>query len=350
VAVALDLDTGAEVWRTLLGQSVVNASPAIEERSGVVRLTTYDPFGGNARLLTLDLDSGEIILDPTIGSASGASPALHGLRSYVALTDGSVKAFNGGDELWTASTPAGFFGGTVYHDDAIYAASYGFSGGRDNSTLVKLDAATGDELWSVPSERTDTMPIPLGDGRIVLSAGLEGFGSLPTVQVYEDLGASAERLWDRAAATWDDLNGDGAIDPGEFLALGGWDHQPAAIAAPDGAALLVGAPEGGLALLDLDAHPASAGFVLSASDLGGGSPAVARGVAVSAWLDHVAAFALGGACEADFDGDGALTIFDFLAFQNAFDAGAVAADFDGDGTLTLFDFLAFQNAFDAGCG
>jgi hypothetical protein len=55
------------------------------------------------------------------------------------------------------------------------------------------------------------------------------------------------------------------------------------------------------------------------------------------------------ACRADFDGDSALTIFDFLAFQNAFDAGDLAADLDGDGTLTLFDFLAFQNAFDAGC-
>jgi len=54
-------------------------------------------------------------------------------------------------------------------------------------------------------------------------------------------------------------------------------------------------------------------------------------------------------CRADFDEDGQLTIFDFLAFQNAFDAGDPAADFDGDGELTLFDFLAFQNAFDAGC-
>ena len=25
------------------------------------------------------------------------------------------------------------------------------------------------------------------------------------------------------------------------------------------------------------------------------------------------------------------------------------ADFDRDGSLTLFDFLCFQNAFDAGC-
>ncbi|MEO1008257.1 MAG: GC-type dockerin domain-anchored protein [Planctomycetota bacterium] len=58
---------------------------------------------------------------------------------------------------------------------------------------------------------------------------------------------------------------------------------------------------------------------------------------------------LGDACPADFDGDGELTLFDFLAFQNAFDLGEASADFDGDGELTLFDFLAFQNAFAAGC-
>ncbi len=57
----------------------------------------------------------------------------------------------------------------------------------------------------------------------------------------------------------------------------------------------------------------------------------------------------GGGCRADIDGDGSLTLFDFLAFQNAFDAGDLLADFDGDGSLTLFDFLAFQNEFDAGC-
>ncbi|MEQ8315900.1 MAG: GC-type dockerin domain-anchored protein [Phycisphaerales bacterium] len=54
-------------------------------------------------------------------------------------------------------------------------------------------------------------------------------------------------------------------------------------------------------------------------------------------------------CPADFDGDGSLTLFDFLAFQSAFDLGEPAADFDGDGALTLFDFLAFQSAFAVGC-
>ena len=54
-------------------------------------------------------------------------------------------------------------------------------------------------------------------------------------------------------------------------------------------------------------------------------------------------------CPADLDGDGALTLFDFLEFQNLFATGDAAADFDGDGELTLFDFLAFQSAFATGC-
>jgi hypothetical protein len=55
-------------------------------------------------------------------------------------------------------------------------------------------------------------------------------------------------------------------------------------------------------------------------------------------------------CAADLDLDGLLTIYDFLTFQNLFDAGDARADLDRDGAFTLLDFLAFQNAFDAGCG
>lgn len=57
-----------------------------------------------------------------------------------------------------------------------------------------------------------------------------------------------------------------------------------------------------------------------------------------------------GRCPADMDGDGALTLFDFLAFQDAFATGRDAADLDCDGSLTLFDFLAFQSLFATGCG
>ncbi len=67
---------------------------------------------------------------------------------------------------------------------------------------------------------------------------------------------------------------------------------------------------------------------------------------------HTAEFVIPGPgddCYADFNGDGALDLFDFLAFVNSFNAGGGDADCDGDGELNLFDFLCFVNAFNAGC-
>jgi hypothetical protein len=55
------------------------------------------------------------------------------------------------------------------------------------------------------------------------------------------------------------------------------------------------------------------------------------------------------ACAPDCDGDGTLSFFDFLCFQNLFSTGDPAADCDNDGDLTFFDFLCFQDLFIAGC-
>lgn len=54
-------------------------------------------------------------------------------------------------------------------------------------------------------------------------------------------------------------------------------------------------------------------------------------------------------CYADFDGSGALDLFDFLGYVNAFNAQDPSADCTGGGVLDLFDFLCFVNAFNAGC-
>jgi len=54
-------------------------------------------------------------------------------------------------------------------------------------------------------------------------------------------------------------------------------------------------------------------------------------------------------CYADFNGDGSLDIFDFIAFQTAFQDDDPAADCNGDGTLDIFDFICFQPAFNDGC-
>ncbi|MEQ8843839.1 MAG: GC-type dockerin domain-anchored protein [Phycisphaerales bacterium] len=104
--------------------------------------------------------------------------------------------------------------------------------------------------------------------------------------------------------------------------------------------------------IDLDSPIAGdrLGLGLAASEGRVLAGARARGVDGVSGAGSAFVFEAGEAgCRADFDGDGELTIFDFLAFQTAFDAGDLRADFDGDGSLTIFDFLAFQTAFDAGC-
>lgn len=54
-------------------------------------------------------------------------------------------------------------------------------------------------------------------------------------------------------------------------------------------------------------------------------------------------------CYADFNGDGTLSILDFLAFQNAWKDDQPAADCNGDQTFDILDFICFKDALDAGC-
>jgi hypothetical protein len=51
----------------------------------------------------------------------------------------------------------------------------------------------------------------------------------------------------------------------------------------------------------------------------------------------------------DLDGDSEASLFDFLEFQNLFDAQSHQADFFYDGRLDVFDFLEFFNEFDNAC-
>jgi hypothetical protein len=54
-------------------------------------------------------------------------------------------------------------------------------------------------------------------------------------------------------------------------------------------------------------------------------------------------------CPADFNGDGALNILDFVAFQAAFVAMDPGADCTGEGIFNVLDFVCFQGAFVEGC-
>jgi hypothetical protein len=54
-------------------------------------------------------------------------------------------------------------------------------------------------------------------------------------------------------------------------------------------------------------------------------------------------------CPADFNGDGTLSVLDFVAFQLAWQAGDPSADCDASGTFDVVDFVCFQGLFQDGC-
>ncbi|MFT5423708.1 MAG: outer membrane protein assembly factor BamB [Phycisphaerales bacterium] len=324
--IALGTRTGRVKWRTTLLGPVVNASPIVTDDLGPrdrAFVTDYGYLSDAGRLYCLNTDPydatlnpyqpGEIVWSVVIDSvSSGNSPAYANGTVYVAtpgngFSGGSVLAFDTESTspphsppspawVFNNTNPTGFFGGVSVRRGAVFAATYGFGGGQLNSNIVKLSAQTGALLWSAPSNRTSSTPVPLADGRVVLSGGIlpdpvfGDYGSRPSIAVYEAMGTLT---LETALHTWTDADQDGSIDPGEALLLGGWTHQPVVIESASGHAeaivavspttSLPGLGGVGLARLDLDWTPGSPTPLISqASPLGGGSAAAPGGWLLSA--------------------------------------------------------------------
>lgn len=253
---SFDLSSGALNWSRALAAPVVNASPVATSdllMRDRVLITEYDGLAGNARLVCVNIDPFDAALNPyqpgaivwtyQLGMSSGDTVAYHQGRAYLGTigdpgyAPGSILCFDviaGPTPLWSFDNVIneGFFAAPLVHQPIgrgalLFAASYAFSGGRDSANLVKLDANTGGMLWSVPCNRSGATPIVLADGRVALSGGLKGYGTLPTLQLFADHESWGERLWDSAFNTWADSNHNGQIDLGEFVVMGGWTHQPA---------------------------------------------------------------------------------------------------------------------------
>lgn len=264
----LSARNGQVRWRTQLLAPVVNASALVTTDLGPadrVFVTDYGYCSDAGRLYCLNADPyhaalnpyqpGEIVWTVTIdGVSSGNSPAYDPQTRtlYVATPGdgfggpGRVLAYDATTTTppppaWTFTSPtnAGFFGGVSVRDGHVYAASYAFSGGQLNSNLVKLHASSGGLAWSAPSNRTDSTPVPLADGRVLLAGGVPpdpvfgDYGSRRSLALYDDDGTL---LLETTLDTWTDTNANGTPDPGEFTDLGGWTDQPVVLEHPSGRA------------------------------------------------------------------------------------------------------------------
>ncbi|MBX3322937.1 MAG: PQQ-binding-like beta-propeller repeat protein [Phycisphaeraceae bacterium] len=360
---ALSLADGATVWEIGTMSDIVNAAPLIVENAGSAARAFMTDFGFGAqpgRLYAINLDAfdaisnpfapGDLVWSRAIGPLSGATPALHEHRVLIATSDGRVLAFDAtavADHapLFEAINPTGlgFFGGISVRDGFAYAASYAFFGGLSSANMIKIDAATGTVIWSVPSNRTDATPVPLADGRILLSAGIAGFGSQPSLSLYVDHGASVSRAWDTHLAGGP--------------AAGFWTFTPVALEtmnqalapAPPAANDPLG-PMPRTLRLDLAKHPTDAGFVVETIEGAAISAATASGQFFGVGAGGVAAFAAALVnCPGDFNGNGTIDIFDAIAFLAAFSARDPAADLNGDGLFDFFDVQLFLAQYAAGC-
>lgn len=368
---AIDADNGHIDWETPLLRSIVNASVVVadEPDMGRIFITDFDGAGTNGSLYCINTDPfddmenpylpGEIVWREPIGGSSGNSPAyLDGVVYVASVTDsvspgfpdvGHVYAFevssaDGQRLLWSVGLGEGFFGGVAVVNGFVYAASYYPFGGTNNSTLVKIRAVDGVIQWTTPCERTDSIPVVDGD-RIYLSAGIPGFGSTPKVQAFVDHGSSASKLWD----TYADTSGS--------LVVGGWTHQPVLA---DGVLYCGRIPNGNvffgayteMFILNLDASPSDASFVIDHRIGFGSSPAISAGRLYSIGPGGLYSIAmLGDVCGgADIPGamaDGTVNGADVQCFVELLLSGGptaaeiAIADFDGDGAVTVHDAAIF---------
>lgn len=371
---AFDLPSGVLLWDVALANPVVNASPAVTQDlwpTNRVFITDSDPYGLGGRLYCINISPrlapinpyglGDVVWSVELGGTSGNTPAYQSGRVYV-TTLGDLTAFppvparvhafdararSAPAPLWTYSNAADpnarFFGGLGVVDGAVYAATYDFNGSGNNSNLVKLSAASGALQWTTPCNRTDAIPIVVGPApgatasRILLSTGLNYAGTVPSLQLFEETGASARLVWDSAAATWADANQNGRMDPGEYTPLAGWTHQPAVSSSLGGITAFVGTlPPGGnsttfpacvkLSAVDLDVNPGASAFVRAQFEGAGSSPAVADENVYTIGPDGLYAFGPA-PFQYDVNGDGEVSMEDLVAWEQGY--GDLDVDLDG---------------------
>ncbi len=369
---AFNIADGTPAWTITLDREIVNASPLIVWEPGSpgrLLITDYDgfPYNGNcAHVYCINTDAfdalrnpytpGSVVWSTCIGASSGNSvsylPRSLGGTGLVYVASigqygqepGHIYAFSlfpsdpqNVSPVWTFtnSLMLGYFGGVCIAPSApgllprgnpsIYAASYAFFGGTDSANLVKINAVNGQRIWSTPSNRSSSIPIPIPGGFVALAAGYDS-SSIAMVELFQDFGASARLVWDTSGV----------------ISAGGWSNQPV-LAKFGGKNLLAsGSPPSTfsnpwkwsptLYLLDMSRSPDQGGFVVQQYDGVGGSPAI---VGASLYCVGAIGLAAFGPTPSDLDlsGDGLINIDDLMAWER----GIGSRDINLDGIVDSRD-------------
>jgi outer membrane protein assembly factor BamB len=243
--VARSLDDGREVWRAFPG-SPVRAAIVIEGQHAYV--TTLD-----GTVLALRLRDGQEVWRRPLGGTSRAAPAVAGGLVLAVVLQRSADTglsttvlvaldASTGEEEWRFATDPASASATppaVSGDLAVF-------GGGD-SEFHGIDMATGDELWSSPSEAAAILQPPAFSGSQV-PAGVGDPILLDLAHVQRLAAATGEQRWSFRVI-------DGLLRSGATV-VGGY--------------VLVGDLSGGLSAID-----SGSGVLVWTRDLGSGSATTA---------------------------------------------------------------------------
>ncbi len=362
---AFDLASGATHFETSFINPLVNVSPLVVRSFHAparVFVTDYDGFGDSASLHCINLDAfstrnpftlGQVIWSAPIGASSGNTPSCDAARGRVITAAVGLFATDPGEVLafpahatetpapaWRFVNPsgAGFFGGVSVDGSTVLAASYAFFGGLSSGNLVRLRADNGALLSNTAANRTAAIPVSLpGDalGRVVLSTGVQGFGSLPSLQVFGFSPSFSNTFsWSTHLRTWTDSNNNAIIESGEFAPIGGWNLEPIVSISSGGTRLVVGGGDNVLRVLNLGnvTSSTSAVSIVQSATAITGSPAIAGGNLYAIGTTGLRSF---GPVPIllDVNRDGRVDIEDIYAWEQI----RGSRDVDGNGTVNAAD-------------
>jgi len=355
----LDADTGAAKWATDLGNDVFNASVTVADGRAFITdstAVTTDAYGQPGTAFALNLgatsdDEGHILWSVQIGVTSGCTAAYYDAPAEAddlvifADADGWLKALDPatGTEEWSYCvpnadgwkwTPGGtFWGGVSVADGFVYASTYGFYGGEDNSYTYKLNADTGALVWRAPSERSNSVPVVHGD--LVLVCGGTHFYGVPKLEALDK--ATGNKLWeftDAGARTHTPAVVNGICYAGTMPDIGGYYYQT-------------------LYAVDLSLTPDDPGFVLSQYHGAGGTPAYDNGGIYSVGTDGLHAFRTW-MLEGDVTFDCKVNILDMIFVRNKLNTDPTSGDnwkaeVTGDGAINILDMILVRNRLNTNC-
>ena len=217
--VALDPESGKQVWRTKLGISLA-AGPGVGE--GLVVVVAADGY-----VVALAADDGSERWRAYISGESLATPVVHEeyvVVQTVANTVTALSVFNG-TERWSLeqSTPALTMRGSTSPVQVGQSVVTGF----DNGRVMAINLETGDVEWdsmlAPPSGRSDLDRLSDIDGDIAV-VGQDIYASGYQGRIASLAAESGQVLWTREVSTYEGVTADwnnvySTLDNGELLAL-----------------------------------------------------------------------------------------------------------------------------------